>query len=184
MGRKHLKYLRKLHLSVSTSLICTPDFTGMPNLEYLDLEKCSNLEEVHHSLGCSRKLIQLNLNYCRRLKKFPCVNVESLKYLYLHDCCSLEKFPEIIGRMKLELEIDMGYSEIRELPSYIQLQTHITKLDLSCLEDLVALPSCIGMLKSLVKLDVSDCAKLEMLPEEIGDLENLEKLDARHTLIS
>ncbi|OIT02262.1 PREDICTED: TMV resistance protein N-like [Nicotiana attenuata] len=183
-GRKHLKYLRKLHLSVSTSLICTPDFTGMPNLEYLDLEKCSNLEEVHHSLGCSRKLIRLNLNYCRRLKKFPCVNVESLKYLYLHDCCSLEKFPEIVGRMKLELEIDMGYSGIREIPSYIQLQTHITKLNLSCLEDLVALPSCIGMLKSLVKLDVSDCPKLETLPEEIGDLENLEKLDARRTLIS
>ncbi|XP_075086746.1 TMV resistance protein N-like [Nicotiana tabacum] len=184
MGRKHLRYLRKLRLSVSTSLICTPDFTGMPNLEYLDLEKCSNLEEVHHSLGCSRKLIRLNLNYCRRLKRFPCVNVESLKYLYLHGCYSLEKFPEIVGRMKLELEIDMGYSGIRELPSYIQLQTHITKLDLSCLENLVALPSSIGMLKSLVKLDVSDCSKLEMLPEEIGDLQNLEKLDARRTLIS
>ncbi|KAH0748086.1 hypothetical protein KY290_027318 [Solanum tuberosum] len=64
------------------------------------------------------------------------------------------------------------------------LQAHLTELDLSDMEKLVALPSSIGMLKGLVKLDVSFCSKLGSLTQEIGDLENLVKLDASDTQIS
>ncbi|XP_075080777.1 TMV resistance protein N-like [Nicotiana tabacum] len=181
----HLPSLRRIDLSGSKRLMRTPDFTGMPNLEYLNLFCCYNLEEVHHSLGCCSKLIQLNLSFCDSLKRFPCVNVESLEYLGLKYCYRLEKFPEIHGRMKPEIQIDMRSSGIRELPSSIfQYQTHITELDLRRMNNLVALPSNICRLKSLVILDVSECSKLESLPEEIGDLDNLEKLDASCTLIS
>ncbi|XP_055818720.1 TMV resistance protein N-like isoform X2 [Solanum dulcamara] len=180
-----LPSLRKLDLSYSKSLIRTPDFTGMPNLEYLNLRGCTSLKEVHHSLGCSRKLIQLDLYHCERLERFPRVNVESLKSLDLLGCSSLEKFPEILGKMKLELEIHMRFTWIRELPSsVIQHQARLRVLDLSDMKKLVALPSSVCKLKSLVKLDVSYCSKLESLPEEIRDLENLEELHARHTLIS
>ncbi|KAH0745212.1 hypothetical protein KY285_006869 [Solanum tuberosum] len=182
---KQLPSLRRLNLSCSKSLKRTPNFKGMPNLEYLYLGECTNLEEVHHSLGCSRKLIHLNLNYCERLKGFPYVNVESLESLNLSFCYSLKKFPEILGRMKPELEIKMSDSGIRELPlCIIHPQAHLTELDLSCMKYLVALPSSICKLKGLVKLDVSNCAKLESLPEEIGDLGKLEQLDANYTLIS
>nr|XP_016467104.1 PREDICTED: TMV resistance protein N-like [Nicotiana tabacum]XP_016467105.1 PREDICTED: TMV resistance protein N-like [Nicotiana tabacum]XP_016467106.1 PREDICTED: TMV resistance protein N-like [Nicotiana tabacum]XP_016467107.1 PREDICTED: TMV resistance protein N-like [Nicotiana tabacum] len=182
---KHLLSLRRINLSSSKSLMRTPDFTGIPNLEYLNLHGCTSLEEVHHSLGRCRKLIQLDLYYCKSLKRFPCVNVESLEYLCLENCSSLEKFPESHGRMKPEIQIDMEGCRISELPSSItQYQTHITKLNLSGMEKLVALPSSISRLKSLVSLSVSDCSKLESLPEEIGDLDNLEELDARDTLIS
>ncbi|KAF3665469.1 TMV resistance protein N [Capsicum annuum] len=181
---KHLPSLQKLDLRDCKSLTQTPDFTGMPNLEYLYLRPCSNLEEVHGSLGCCRKLIRLDLSDCGCLKKFPCVNVESLEYLTLQYCSSLEIFPELLGRSKLELEISVRSTRIRELPSSIQYQTHITKLDLSHLEDLVALPRSISMLKSLVDLYLWGCEQLESLPEEIGDLENLEMLDAQQTLIS
>ncbi|XP_059309494.1 TMV resistance protein N-like [Lycium ferocissimum] len=182
---------------------------GMPNLETLNLDNCDDVEEVDDSLGYCGKLIGLDLGYCRSLKRFPCVNVESLEFLHLRDCSSLEKFPEIRGRMKPELKIEMKDSGIRELPlSFFQSGTHLTELDLCYMENLVSLPSSIGMLKtlveldvshciklkslleeigrleSLVELDVSSCTKLESLPEEIGDLENLEKLDARYTLIS
>ncbi|KAG5629021.1 hypothetical protein H5410_000738 [Solanum commersonii] len=143
-GTKHLPSLRMLDLSYSTNLMRTPDFTGMPNLEYLNLSYYSNLEE-----------------------RFPCVSGESLEYLYLHDCYSLDTFPEILGGMKLELEIKMERSGIRELPSSIQHLTHITKLNLKDMKKLVSLPSSICMLKSLVELDVSYCSKLESLPEEI-----------------
>lgn len=162
----------------------TPDFMGMPNLEYLKLMLCTSLEEVHHSLGCSRKLIELDLNCCKSLKSFPCVNVESLESLYLYGCSSLEKFPEILGRLKPGLKIKVARSGIRELPSSIQYLTHITQLDLSFLKNLVALPSIICKLKFLVGLNVSFCLKLERLPEEIGNLENLKELHARSTLIS
>ncbi|XP_059307274.1 TMV resistance protein N-like isoform X2 [Lycium ferocissimum] len=186
-----------------------PGFIGMPNLVDLNLGNCDDLEEVDDSLGYCGKLIRLHLGYCTSLKRFPCVNVESLEYLDLFGCSSLEKFPEIRGRMKPELKIEMEDSGIRELPSsYFQSETHLTKLNLSFMKHFVALPSSIGMLKSLVELDVSlciklksfpeeigrleslveldvsYCSKLASLPEEIGDLENLEKLDAHSTLIS
>ncbi|XP_049379041.1 uncharacterized protein LOC125843862 [Solanum stenotomum] len=179
MGIKHFLYLRTLDLSRSRDLMQTPDFTEMSNLEYLDLGNCINLEEVHHSLGCPTKLKRLNLIYCRRLKRFPCVNVESLEYLDLKFCSRLEKFPEICGRTRPNLKIKMCDSEIRELPSYI-----VQCLTLRHLDNLVALPSSIGMLKGLVILDVSNCYKLESLPDDLGDLVNLEKVDASGTLIS
>ncbi|KAH0775531.1 hypothetical protein KY290_006942 [Solanum tuberosum] len=182
---QHLLSLRELDLSYSKSLMRTPDFTGMPNLECLYLSKCKNLEEVHHSVGSCRKLIQLHLTYCKRLKRFPCVNVESIEYLHLDDYHSLEKFPEILKRMKPELEIKMNCSELREIPSSIiqQYACRLTELNLSSMENLVTLPSNICKLKGLVKLIVC-FSKLESLPEEIGDLENLKELHARDTLIS
>ncbi|XP_049344728.1 TMV resistance protein N-like [Solanum verrucosum] len=185
-GTKHLPSLRKINLNHSKRLLRTPDFTGMPNLEYLNLCNCSNLEEVHRSLGCSRKLIWLKLYNCECLKRFPCVNVESLRSLDLRYCSNLEKFPGILGRMKPELEIKMRRSGVREIPSSF-IQQHacrLTELDLSFMKNLVALPSNICQLKGLVKLIVSCCSKLESLPEEIGDLENLVTLNAECTLIS
>ncbi|KAM3283284.1 hypothetical protein P3S67_026929 [Capsicum chacoense] len=168
---KHLPCLRKLNLSRSRNLMQTPDFRVMPNLEHLYLVPCMNLKEVHHSLGNCSKLIHLSLNCCKSLKRFPCVSVESLEYLDLEKCYSLEKFPEMIGEVK---------------PSSNQYRTHITKgvLRLNKMKNLVALPSSICKLKCLVKLNVSYCFKVDSLPEEIGDLENLEELDARFTLIS
>nr|XP_016506384.1 PREDICTED: TMV resistance protein N [Nicotiana tabacum] len=181
---KHLPSLRRIDLSWSKRLTRTPDFTGMPNLEYVNLYQCSNLEEVHHSLGCCSKVIGLYLNDCKSLKRFPCVNVESLEYLGLRSCDSLEKLPEIYGRMKPEIQIHMQGSGIRELPSSIfQYKTHVTKLLLWNMKNLVALPSSICRLKSLVSLSVSGCSKLESLPEEIGDLDNLRVFDASDTLI-
>ncbi|KAG5598787.1 hypothetical protein H5410_030157 [Solanum commersonii] len=50
----------------------------------------------------------------------------------------------------------------------MSLQAHLTVLDLSDMENLVAFSSSIGMLKGLVMLDVSWCSKPRSLPEEIG----------------
>ncbi|KAK6775005.1 hypothetical protein RDI58_026006 [Solanum bulbocastanum] len=179
--------LRRIDLSHSNSLKRTPDFNGMPNLEYLNLEGCRSLEEVHHSLKYCRKLIKLNLCECKSLERFRYVNVESVESLNLDYCSSLEKFPEISGIMKqgTARKIMMSYSGIRELPlSFFDLQPHLTELHLNGMEHLLSLPSSICKLKGLVKLDVSNCSKLESLPEEISDLENLEELHASCTPIS
>uniref|UniRef100_M1BF57 Bacterial spot disease resistance protein 4 n=1 Tax=Solanum tuberosum TaxID=4113 RepID=M1BF57_SOLTU len=177
---------------------------GMPNLEYLDLEECMSLEEVHHSLRCSRKLIELNLNECGSLNRFPYVNVESLEYLNLSSCYSLEKSPEFLGIMKPELMIMMSFFGIMELPSsIIEHQAGPTSLDLSEMNNLVALPSSICRMKGLVKLivwgaqnlkacqkkkvneglpslvalNLSDCNLIDGgLPEDIGSLSSLETL--------
>ncbi|KAH0714094.1 hypothetical protein KY284_006999 [Solanum tuberosum] len=178
------KSVNGIVLSHSKSLKRTPDFKGMPNLEYLNLEECRSLEEVHHSLKYCRKLIELNLYRCESLERFPYVNVKSLEYLNLKYCNSLQKFPEILGIMKTELEIKMSGSGIRELPLSMENLVSFAELDLSYMKNLVSLPSSICKLKGLVKLHVFGCSKLGSLPEEIGDLENLEELDASYTLIS
>ncbi|KAM3201423.1 hypothetical protein P3L10_033786 [Capsicum annuum] len=90
---KHFPCLRRLDLSSSQNLMQTPDFSGMPNLEHLDLGRCKSLKEVHHSLGNCRKLIRLDLYGCESLERFPRVSGESLEYLNLEDCSSLEIFP-------------------------------------------------------------------------------------------
>ncbi|XP_070049369.1 TMV resistance protein N-like [Nicotiana tomentosiformis] len=162
----------------------------MSNLEYLNL-MYSALEEVHHSLGCCSKLIRLNLYSCKRLKRFPRVNVESLEYLSVGSCSRLEKFSEIHGRMKPEIHIHMRGSRLRELPSSItQYQTHITKLDLSGMRNLESLPEEIGDLdnlefppvaeglRSLEHLDLTCCNLIDGgLPEDIGSLSSLEELN-------
>ncbi|XP_015160767.1 TMV resistance protein N-like isoform X2 [Solanum tuberosum] len=176
--------LRRIDLSRSESLKRTPDFKGMPNLEYLYLYKCKSLEEVHHSLKYCKKLIELNLSHCETLERFPYVNVESLEFLNLYFCSSLQKFPEIHGRMTA-IKIITSYSGIRELPLYFfDHQPHPIELHLDGMENLVSLPSSICKMKGLVELYVPNWSKLESLPEEIGDLENLEELDASYTLIS
>ncbi|XP_049379098.1 TMV resistance protein N-like [Solanum stenotomum] len=184
---KQFLSLRRIDLRDSNSLKRTPDFKGMPNLEYLNLQNCTSLEEVHHSLKYCRNLMQLNLSFCTKLERFPYVNAESLESLNLRSCSSLEKFPEIHGRMKqgTAIKIMTSHTRITELPlSFLDLQPHLTELHLDGMTNLVSLPSSICKLKGLVKLDVSYCSKLKSLPEEIGDLENLEKLDSSYTLIS
>ncbi|KAK6775889.1 hypothetical protein RDI58_026890 [Solanum bulbocastanum] len=184
---QHFLSLRRIDQRASKSLKRTLDFKGMPKLEYLNIEECTSLEEVYPSLKYCKKLMQLNLSFCRKLERFPYVNVESLKSLNLNYCSSLEKFLGISGIMKqgTAIKIMMSCSGIRELPlSLFDLQSHLTLLHLNGMGNLVSLPSSICKSKGLVKLHVSKCSKLESLPEEIGDLENLEDLDASYTLIS
>lgn len=109
--------LRFLNLSHCKKLKELPRFTGMPNLETLNLIKCTNLEEVHHSLGCLKKLQRLTLTNCIQLKRFPGLCIDSLKYLCLRDCSSLEKFPKIFGSMKVNSDIHMLDNVMRDLNS-------------------------------------------------------------------
>ncbi|KAH0725611.1 hypothetical protein KY284_001476 [Solanum tuberosum] len=196
----HLPSLRRLDLQYSRSLMETPDFTGMPNLEYLDLSECESLKEIRPSLRCSRKLISLELSGCINLERFPCLNVESLEILCLMDCFSLEKFPEILGRLKPKLDISVGGSEIRsgwptvlDLSDFLDLRyCNLTDgglpEDIGCLSSLKELhlqgnnfehlPLSIAQLGSLRSLDLSECRRLKKflgvnVAEGLRSLENL-----------
>ncbi|KAL3334164.1 hypothetical protein AABB24_030762 [Solanum stoloniferum] len=114
-----LPCLRWLDLSFSDRLMQIPNFTGMPNLEFLNLKRCWSLKKVHPSLGNCKKLNKLSLYRCKSLERFSCVNMESLEHLDLEGCLKLDKFPNFFGRMKLELEIKVEGTGIRELPSSI-----------------------------------------------------------------
>ncbi|KAG5606480.1 hypothetical protein H5410_027972 [Solanum commersonii] len=137
----------KLDLSFSDNLIRTPDFTGMPNLEYLNLIKCIGLEEVHQSLEYCAKLIQLRLHGCISLMRIPCVNVESLDLQY---CFSLEKFRKIVGRVKPD-----SMKNLVALPSSICKLKDLVKLQLVYNSKLKSFPEEIGGLVNLEVLDAS-----------------------------
>ncbi|KAH0745186.1 hypothetical protein KY285_006843 [Solanum tuberosum] len=106
------------------------------------LTAASNLKEYDIRYG---ELIELNLYNCGRLKRFPCVNVESLIYMDLEFCSSLEKFPKIFGTMKPELKIKTGLSGIRELPSSFGFRLYKDEPEL---ESLLQTEHCIGTKRS------------------------------------
>ncbi|WMV53179.1 hypothetical protein MTR67_046564 [Solanum verrucosum] len=187
--------LRKLDLTGSISLMRTPDFMWMPNLEYLNLSGCTSLKEVHGSLGCSRKLIRLDLSHCKRLKRFPCVNLESLEYLFgklkilvtlhLGDCSKLESLPEEIGDLENLEWLEARGTLISQPPSSIIRLNKLKILNFAKQEtggDLVdgvffVLPHVNEGLHSLETLMLSYCNLIDGgLPEDIGCLSSLKNL--------
>ncbi|QHO22388.1 TMV resistance protein N [Arachis hypogaea] len=70
-GTKILHKLKCINLSFSGNLNQTPDFVEVPNLQSLVLEGCTSLTEIHSSVMQLKKLVQLNLKGCKRLKALP-----------------------------------------------------------------------------------------------------------------
>jgi hypothetical protein len=93
-----------------------PDVSRIPNLNELNLDYCTNLVEVHHSVGFHDKLVSLNLNGCFNLRSFPrSLKMRSLKYLNLCHCMSLKNFPEIDCQMECLEDITFCGAGIEEL---------------------------------------------------------------------
>ncbi|WMV26222.1 hypothetical protein MTR67_019607 [Solanum verrucosum] len=109
--------LRRLDLRGSNSLMETPDFTEMPNLENLIMSGCTSLKEVHHSLRCSRKLIKLNLSHCINLLALPSIaQLGALRYLDLSECRRLTQLPELPPELyTLHADCHMALKSIHNL---------------------------------------------------------------------
>ncbi|KAK2966177.1 hypothetical protein RJ640_008743 [Escallonia rubra] len=107
-GTKVLGFLRILNLSHCRRLTETPDFSILPNLERLILKECSNLVEVHDSIGdLETSLVSLNLEGCSRLRKLPrtIAGLKVLKTLIISGCSSLDQLPEEMRTMESLREI-------------------------------------------------------------------------------
>lgn len=84
---RHLKFIKLNH---SVHLTKTPDFAGVPNLERLVLDGCTNLSFVHPSIGLLKRLKVLNMKECIRIKSFPAeIEWASLEVLILSGCLKL-----------------------------------------------------------------------------------------------
>ncbi|XP_021802115.1 TMV resistance protein N-like, partial [Prunus avium] len=153
---EHSKFLRK-----------TPDFSGVPNLENLNLNYCTSLVELHPSAGFLQKLVKLSLKGCRSLTLFPrIVNLKSLLELNLYGCISLENFPEITGKMESLKNLGLSNTSIKELPSSsIRHFTRLEKLYLARCKNLTILPCSIYELKHLEEISVSNCSKFVSFPK-------------------
>ncbi|KAL5778635.1 hypothetical protein ACOSQ2_009372 [Xanthoceras sorbifolium] len=184
-------------------------FTGVPNLEKMELEDRTGLLEVHQSVGFLQRLTVLNLRNCKRLAHFP-RNVRGLKSLIilnLSDCSKLDRLPQDLEEMKCMEEVDVGGTAIRELPFSIVHLTTLKKLSFreytrqppktcrsllgpllqkrnpnsSCLQ----LPPLVSLC-SLQELVLRGCNRSEgTIPDDLDSLALLEQLDlSRNNFVS
>ncbi|XP_050282604.1 uncharacterized protein LOC126723302 isoform X6 [Quercus robur] len=150
--------LKLIDLSDSQNLTRTPDFTGFSNIERLNFQGCTRLHELHPSVGGLKRLILLNLKYCKCLENLPSeLNLESLKTLILSGCSRFKKFPRIGRNMRSLLKLYLDGTAIEELPPTIGRLTGLTLLNLQDCKNLKSFPSDIHSLTSLGILTLSGC---------------------------
>ena len=96
----------------------SPELTGVPNLEELILQNCRCLRELHPSVAIHKKLVVLDLGYCRNLSCLPrYFEMDSLMTLNLSYCSNLKKIPEFVGNMECLQSLNLDHTPIMELPS-------------------------------------------------------------------
>ncbi|PNY10412.1 disease resistance protein (TIR-NBS-LRR class), partial [Trifolium pratense] len=156
----NLLSLKVLHLSGCTKLKTLLDFTGVSNLEYLDIDQCPSLSMIDHSIGHLTQLKFLSLRDCTNLVSIP-ESINSLTSLVTLDLC---------GCLKLEnLPLLESLPVFEESNDFISVSS--VNVDLSNGE--LVSPYC---LDSLIFLDLSFC-NLSILPDAIGELRHLERLN-------
>nr|XP_023892973.1 TMV resistance protein N-like [Quercus suber] len=182
-GNMILDELKLIDLSDSQNLIKTLNFSRVPNLKQLILQRCIRLSKIHASLGNLKWLTRLDLSGCKCLESLPPkINLESLEIFILSGCSRLKKFPEVEGNMSSLLELYLNETAIKELPLSMVHLTGLTKLDLRDCKNLSSLPNASCYLMSLKILTLSGCSKINELPENLGNINGLEELDG-HQLV-
>ncbi|KAJ7975448.1 TMV resistance protein N [Quillaja saponaria] len=156
---EHLIYI---DLSHCASLRNVPNLSETPNLEELYLDYCTNLENIHRSVGLLSKLVKLSAKGCHSLKSFPSkIYLPSLESLSLRKCSTLVRFPDVLEKMENIRIIDVGEcTAVKKLPASFGKLFGLEKLCLRKCTSLTDLPSSFLMLKNLKELDMGNCPKL------------------------
>ncbi|XP_056166690.1 disease resistance-like protein DSC1 [Syzygium oleosum] len=158
--------LRFVNFSHCTLLREIPDVSSLPNLESLDLRECTNLVEVHQSLGRLEKVVHLNFLNCCNLSCFPSrLNSRSLENLIIRGCIKLSRFPDMLVQVKRLKELVLYETAIEELPSSVANLIELKELYLSDCTDLKNLPCSIYTLQQLDRIFVDGCSQLSKFPE-------------------
>ncbi|KAM5552796.1 hypothetical protein ABKV19_025155 [Rosa sericea] len=175
-GRKNFSRLTCMNLRGCTSLKELPDFSGIPNLEELDLSECTSLVEVPDYVGLLDKLVTLTVDKCSNLIKFPRkINMKSVETISIR-YCKLEEFSEVGEEMYFLRTLDLSGTCIKELHPSI---TKLTRLEELRLADNPNLATFLGIpikMDSLRRLSLSGIGIRE-LDESIGNLIGLEHLN-------
>ncbi|KAK7324666.1 hypothetical protein VNO77_28408 [Canavalia gladiata] len=167
----NLSNLIVLHLSGCTQLKSTPDFTGVLNLEYLDIDGCTSLSKVHESIGALTKLRFLSLRDCTNLDGITSsINtMTSLITLNLWGCPKLKYFPLISStsgsssHLKSLISMDLSFCNLLEVPDAIGQLACLERLNLQG-NKFVSLPFTIRDLSCLAYLNLAHCHELKYLP--------------------
>ncbi|XP_059665558.1 disease resistance protein RUN1-like [Cornus florida] len=175
-----IKFLELKFLDVSHSLYLdkTPDFSNLPCLEKLNLEGCTNLIEVHESIGVHKRLVRLRLKNCKNLSRLPIsIKLEKLETLNLSGCLKLEKFPEVQGPMDRLWYLCLKETAIKDLPASIEHLEGLKIVSVKNCRKLKSIPSNIfSRMKNLISVHMGGTA-IEQLPLSIVQLSKLGNLN-------
>ncbi|KAG6675464.1 hypothetical protein I3842_15G103600 [Carya illinoinensis] len=143
------KNLTNMYFNDCNFLTKVPDVSNIPNLKKLIAMNCTNLVEVHDSVGSLGNLFLLNFGGCSNLRILPrSLKLRSLDTLELYGCSSLRSFPEIGCEMNSLTRLNLLGTAVEELPLSID---NLTKLD-----DL-----CLGKCKNLKRLPINIILRLQ-----------------------
>ncbi|KAK6775609.1 hypothetical protein RDI58_026610 [Solanum bulbocastanum] len=151
---KKLRWLPWHSLRHFYQLRRTPDFSELPKLEQLILERCINLTEVDESIGYLEGFTLLNLNGCTKLRRIPesiCM-LKLLETLDIAGCCNLE-----YAAMDLPDKIADGIGMNQVVTSKHVLPWHPVQWSWLRKEKVCQRISPISFPASLVTLGLSDC---------------------------
>ncbi|XP_028793832.1 TMV resistance protein N-like [Neltuma alba] len=159
-------------------LIKTPNFDGIPHLEKLILQGCSNLVKIHQSLGQHKKLVTVDLKDCKEVKTLPeKFEMNSLETFILSGCSKVRKLPEFGKDMACLSKLDLEKTALAKLPQSLGNLIGLVELNLTNCKKLVCLPCSVGKLKALKITKLSNCSNLSGLPENLNENEALKELD-------
>ncbi|PRQ20993.1 putative leucine-rich repeat domain, L domain-containing protein [Rosa chinensis] len=116
-----LEKLKILNLSHSHDLTQSPDFSKLPNIEYLILKDCESLSEIHQSIGHLKRLALLNLKNCKKLNGLPrsFYKLKSIETLVLFGCSRFENLGEDIGKMISLTTLLVNGTAMSQVPSSV-----------------------------------------------------------------
>ncbi|TQD90493.1 hypothetical protein C1H46_023931 [Malus baccata] len=169
-GSKSLHNLKTLDLRCSWSLLKSPDFSQVPNLEELILVECWSLSEIHPSIGHLKRLSLVNLRHCTKLISLPrdFYKSKSVETLHLNYCSKFRELLEDIGEMISLRTLEVEHTAIREVPPSIVRLKNLTRLSLSFVQS-IRLPHSLHGLNSFRELDLSCCRLADNeIPEDLG----------------
>ena len=149
-----------------------------PNLEILDISYCKNLIDIHEAIGSLDKLKSWYLGNCIKLRTLcSSFRLKSLETIYLDNCVSLEKLPDLCAPNLQTLELCLCVNLI-EVYEAIGSLDKLRWFSLQHCEKLQILPNTLRS-KSLWSLLLDGCVSLENFPN-IHPESEIEKLSFRN----
>ncbi|OWM67972.1 hypothetical protein CDL15_Pgr017540 [Punica granatum] len=194
--------LKVLNLSHSHFLTGALNFMKVPKLEELILNDCTELVDIHQSIGNLERLLLVDLSNCKKLKRLPgsICRISSLRILNISGCSKVGKLREDTGEMASLEKLLVEGTAIIQVPSSITRLQNLTDLslcgckvaNLSSIYSLIwslvptmtvprsnnMLISSLDGLTSLQSLKLRDCNLSDgAIPVDIGSLPSLVELD-------
>ncbi|KAL1822045.1 hypothetical protein ACET3Z_008823 [Daucus carota] len=153
----------------------------MKGLKMIDVS-CTAIEKLPDSVTYLKRLIQLNLRFCKKLTKLPeqLGDMKGLKELEA-GFSAITRLPDSITQLKELFRLDLyGCKKLRNIPEHIGNLESLRRFGAEHLDahgtSIKQVPDSIRLLSRLQVLNLGNCKKLEYVPKSIWNLTSVGRL--------